>query len=723
MKGEDTEAESPAGVRHFPEVDERIRAEQARLLQSIFPLLGLALGLGTITALVEALRNPPAWQGWTMVAVMAASLSAWALALRWNRLGRISASAYLLLAAVTSISVTATALFDNLATVSAMLGLLIALLASVLISARAAFGFGVGLGAVGMTYVILEIYGPHAFGFDLGPTLTALIDLCVFLITIFTGIHLIARSRESVRRAIEQLLRQTEEQKAANEQLQQVLGEHSRANEALQEAHDEMERRVERRTRELTVANEALQAQVTQRVQAEDALRKFNEELESRVVERTAELSEMNAYLAREIEERKRAEVETLRRNRELLSLQAAAAATASSLDLPFVLDTVTWEMVNLLEVEGCTIYEWHREDHVISVMAEYGSTNWWRDDLERTVRDLDQYPQRVQVLKERRAIQTNVNQPDADAAEVLFMQRSNIKSLLMIPMVFQERVVGLAEIQDSRTVRTFTDHEITLAQWLATEAASAIENARLYEQARRDLAERIRVEDRLKASLKEKEVLLKEIHHRVKNNLQVISSLLYLQSNGVEDEKVHGLFRDSQNRVRAMALIHERLYQSPDLARIHFADYVQNLATFLVRSYGDRTHPITLHVEGDDTVLTVDSAVPCGLIVNELVSNSLKHAFRQDDEALAKGSPQATPSGAENGKEREIRIKLRANPDHQMCLMVRDNGVGFPHDLDFRQTDSLGLQLVNSLVNQLDGTIEMHRNGGTEFKILFTIS
>jgi PAS domain S-box-containing protein len=215
-----------------------------------------------------------------------------------------------------------------------------------------------------------------------------------------------------------------------------------------------------------------------------------------------------------------------------------------------------------------------------------------------------------------------------------------------------------------------------------------------------RDITERKRAEEQIRASLKEKEVLLKEIHHRVKNNLQVISSLLYLQSKNIQDSQTFEMFQESQNRVRSMALVHERLYQSPDLTRIDFAEYVRSLANHLFRSYGVNTNVIKLKINVDDVFLGVDTAIPCGLIINELVSNSLKHAF---------------PDGGEG----EVRIELRAD-DGQLMLMVSDNGVGFPQDLDFRDTGSLGLQLVNTLVEQIEGTIELDRSDGTAFRIAF---
>jgi len=217
------------------------------------------------------------------------------------------------------------------------------------------------------------------------------------------------------------------------------------------------------------------------------------------------------------------------------------------------------------------------------------------------------------------------------------------------------------------------------------------------------DITERKLVEEQVKASLQEKEVLLKEIHHRVKNNLQVISSLLSLQSSYIEDRKFLGVLDDSQHRVRSMALIHEKLYQSANLAQIDFGDYIRELASYLLQSQDTHLRGITLNVQVTDTFLDIDTAVPCGLIINELVSNSLKHAF---------------PKG-QNG---EIFIKMWAIDRQQVTLIVGDNGLGFPQELDFRETESLGLQLVNTLVEQLEGVIELGRNNGSRFTINFAL-
>jgi two-component sensor histidine kinase/CHASE2 domain-containing sensor protein len=199
---------------------------------------------------------------------------------------------------------------------------------------------------------------------------------------------------------------------------------------------------------------------------------------------------------------------------------------------------------------------------------------------------------------------------------------------------------------------------------------------------------------------LDEKTVLLKEVHHRVKNNLQIISSLLNLQSSYIQDPTALSFFNESRNRVRSMALIHEKLYQSQDLAKIDFEDYLRTLTSGLQSSFAGRASGVRMALEVDAVMLGVDSAVPCGLIVNELVTNCFKYAFRD--------------------QPGEIRISMRRGPDARFQLTVADNGIGFPKEVDFRNTESLGMQLVTTLTEQLDGTIELRNGVGTTFEISF---
>lgn len=215
-----------------------------------------------------------------------------------------------------------------------------------------------------------------------------------------------------------------------------------------------------------------------------------------------------------------------------------------------------------------------------------------------------------------------------------------------------------------------------------------------------RDITNQKAIEDALRMSLKEKEVLLKEIHHRVKNNMQIISSLISLQSDYANNEDTIKMFDDSKNRIRSMALIHEKLYQSDDLSLIDFSDYIESLASKLLEFYGLKARLIALNVKADDITLSIDSAIPCGLIINELISNSIKHAFTEE-------------------KEGKISIEMHEVDDNYV-LTVEDNGQGFPEDVDFRKTDSLGLQIVQTLTLQLGGEIELENNGGAKFTIIF---
>ncbi len=215
------------------------------------------------------------------------------------------------------------------------------------------------------------------------------------------------------------------------------------------------------------------------------------------------------------------------------------------------------------------------------------------------------------------------------------------------------------------------------------------------------DISEWKRAEQRIKDSLKEKEVMLQEIHHRVKNNLQIISSLLKLQSRYIKDENVIELFKESQTRIKSMALIHNKLYQSKDMAKVDFADYIQSLSTDLFHSYRISSSLVRLKVNAEDVFLDINSAIPCGLIISELISNALKHAFP-------------------DGRRGKIVIDFRPNKDNGYSLTVEDNGVGFPEGLDFRNTESLGMRLVCILTEQLQGTVELDQKTGTKFEIRF---
>jgi two-component sensor histidine kinase len=213
------------------------------------------------------------------------------------------------------------------------------------------------------------------------------------------------------------------------------------------------------------------------------------------------------------------------------------------------------------------------------------------------------------------------------------------------------------------------------------------------------DVTDRRMAEEKLRASLHEKEALLKEVHHRVKNNLQVISSMLSLQSMSRNDSATVSLLRESQDRVRSMALIHEQLYQASDLARIDFGRYVDSLTANLLRSY-TAGGTVKLNIDVHDILLSIDLAIPCGLIINELVSNSLKHAFPERSGGI-------------------ITVAMhRDGPEY--ILVVSDDGAGMPRHVDGASAESFGLQLVDTLVGQLEGSIGFAGDSGTSYTIRF---
>jgi two-component sensor histidine kinase len=397
---------------------------------------------------------------------------------------------------------------------------------------------------------------------------------------------------------------------------------------------------------------------------------------------------------------------ETRRQLQEQVALRKAGAAISSALDSRTVLSRIAEQMCRAVDATSAYISSYEPNTMMATVLAEYISPH--ACDREQ-ISDLgvayveDGEDEWLEKMQAGQHDVTHVDDPDLLETERAHMEEYGAKSILYVPLRIGAQFIGYAELWESRRRREFTAEKISLCQDISQQAAIALENARLYEQAQDEITERMQAQERIRASLKEKEVLLQEIHHRVKNNLQVISSLLNLQASTIDSQETLEAFRESQNRIRSMALIHEQLYESHDLARIDFGAYVRNLATFLFRSYAADLGQVTLEIEADEVSLGIHQAVPCGLILNELMSNALKHAF---------------PAGQAG----RIRVALGANED-KVTLMLSDSGVGLPTNMDYRTTNSLGLQLVSTLVDQLDGEIALENRNGTSFQLIFPIS
>jgi PAS domain S-box-containing protein len=395
---------------------------------------------------------------------------------------------------------------------------------------------------------------------------------------------------------------------------------------------------------------------------------------------------------------------ETQKRLRIQTALRESGAVLSSSLDPQSILRHLAEQIcfaIDATSVYICTINHENKSSQVIAEFIGKEATEKERiSDLGNTYIEDDI---KFFALMETGEYDTNhFDDPELISSDKEHMEFFSAVSILYIPLISKNRLLGFIEIWESREIREFQPDEIELCKDIAQQAAIALENAQLYNQAQQEITERKRAEDELKKIVNEKEILLKEIHHRVKNNLQVIYSLLNLQAEQLDDPNSLDVLKDSQNRVRSMALIHEKLYQSENLAQINFNEYLESLVNDLYRSYQMHKNQIKIKLDVDEVIFGIDIAVPCSLLINELIANSLKYAFPDNN------------SG-------EINIHFHSLQNGHYSLQISDNGVGLPPDIDYRHTKSLGLQLVNTLVQQINGMIELDSNQGTAYRITFT--
>lgn len=340
---------------------------------------------------------------------------------------------------------------------------------------------------------------------------------------------------------------------------------------------------------------------------------------------------------------------------------------------------------------EVCSFSEWDQAGDQIHTLAVSADIAWAGKTEKRPEED----PAWKMALYEGKAsflVRSEGNQSISIGSDSY--EKMEVESTIIFPLQRGDENIGLIELYDFNHKRVVTSDQVALLRTVADKASYSIQNARLLQQTQIRLGEKT-------ALLNEKEVLLKEVHHRVKNNLQVISSLLNLQSAKISDPGTKDILRESQNRVRTMALIHEKLYQSTDLAQIDFASYLKSLVTFLSQSYRSKSDNVSIQVDAQNVMLDINTALPCGLIINELVSNSLKYAFP-------------------NNQTGNIIITCNQTTDGANIISVSDDGVGLPAGFNISINPSLGLKLVSNLVNQLQGKLDLQCDKGTTFRISF---
>ncbi|MEH2060288.1 MAG: PAS domain S-box protein [Nostoc sp.] len=412
--------------------------------------------------------------------------------------------------------------------------------------------------------------------------------------------------------------------------------------------------------------------------------------------------------IGQDITERKRTELALKAQAEREQLMRTVAQRIRQSLNLHDILNATVEEVRDLLEVDRVVVYQFDSE-MIGTIMAESVEPRWTaslgveiHDTCFQTGAGVEYYQGR------KRAI-ANIYEAGLTDCHIRLLERFEVKANLVVPILLEVssqnpgfHLWGLLIAHQCSGFRQWEENQLDLLDQLTVQLAIAIQQSSIFEQAQTELVQRQKAQVKLKNALAEKEVLLKEVHHRVKNNLQIVSSLLQLQSQTLKDPEVIKVLRESQNRIESISLIHKNLYTSANIGQIDVGDYIHNLAASLLISYQIWPGRIALKTDIEPLSLNVDQAMACGLVINELISNALKHAFL-------------------NQQLGTISITLR-NLDNNIEMTIGDNGIGLPDNLDWRNTDSLGLSLVHDLVTeQLEGDITLERNHGTVFKIQFT--
>lgn len=397
---------------------------------------------------------------------------------------------------------------------------------------------------------------------------------------------------------------------------------------------------------------------------------------------------------AHDITEQRRAE-EALRQSNERYKKQHAALIAQTrglaqqTLALPVVLRLATETVARTLDVARVSVWRFNadRTGIVCQDLFELGTAR----HSSGTELLQEAFPTYFRALADQEVICADDARHDRRTHEFRenYLAPNGITSMLDAPIHLGGTLDGVLCAEHAGPPRVWTHDE----QSFLVSIANLVSLILAHE-------ERKRADDQIRRALRDKEVLLKEIHHRVKNNLQIISSLLALQSDAVVDPAAQMLLAESQNRIRAMSMIHEKLYQSDTLSRVQFGDYVAGLAGFLVRSFVQSSGGIDLKLVTEDIPLNIETALPCGLILNELVCNALKYAYP-------------------DGQTGELRVELKREP-RGYSLVVADDGRGLPEGFDWKRADSLGLQLVDALCQQLKATLTVDGRGGARFRVDF---
>ena len=396
-------------------------------------------------------------------------------------------------------------------------------------------------------------------------------------------------------------------------------------------------------------------------------------------------------YMGTDIRERKAVErekravaIQTIQRQSVLLELYKEDIS-----NLETTLKRLTETVSKTLQVDRVSVWLFNKDKTVLKCSDIYNL----HEDSHETGSQLEaqDYPKYIDALMASHNITAEDALRHMDTMELAesYLKPNRIISVMDVPIWLHREMVGVLCHEQINNMRKWTFEEQDFAASISYIISLALEASK------RDMAQK-----QIINSLEEKNVLLREIHHRVKNNMQIISSLLSLQSSTIKNPEMRDIFMESQNRVKSMSMIHEQLYQTDDIAKIDFKIYVNGLIKSLFQIYSFGLKRIEWNVNVEDVKLDIETAIPCGLIINELVSNSLKHAFNE----------------AHDGK---ITVNMRKDKN-LITMEVSDNGIGLPANFEVEKASTLGLKLVTTLVDQLEGNMVIDRSKGTSYKITF---
>ncbi|MDZ7968131.1 MAG: PAS domain S-box protein [Nostoc sp. DedSLP03] len=412
--------------------------------------------------------------------------------------------------------------------------------------------------------------------------------------------------------------------------------------------------------------------------------------------------------IGQDITERKQTELALKAQAEREQLIRTVAQRIRQSLNLQDILNATVQEVRDLLGVDRVVVYQFDSE-MIGTIMAESVEPGWTVSLGVEIYDTCFQTGPGVEYYQGRKRAIANIYEAGLTDCHIRLLEQFEVKANLVVPILLEvssqnpgSHIWGLLIAHQCSGFREWEENQLDLLDRVTVQLAIAIQQSSILAQAQTELVQRQKAQIKLKTALAEKEVLLKEVHHRVKNNLQIVSSLLQLQSQTLKDPEIIKVLRESQNRIESISLIHKNLYTSANIGQIDVADYINNLAASLLISYQICPGKISLETDIDSVSLNVDQAIACGLVINELISNALKHAFP-------------------NQQVGKISIALH-NTDNSIEMTIRDNGIGLPDNLDWRNTDSLGLSLVHDLVTeQLEGDITLERDRGTVFNIKFT--